>query len=188
MGKSGYFGNIFTTDITVNGSLSAVGVSSPGFTIAGSQTTIQQLTVQGGGFTSASDLDLGLKNISGAAATFTNLTGTLLTASQTNVTRVGTLANLSIAGNLISVANLTVNGTWGHAAITGNVYANNVAITNNLAANWGSITANLSSQHIESGVGTFANVTVQSYPSNYHVPSKGYVNSTAVAFAVGLGL
>jgi hypothetical protein len=93
---------------------------------------------------------------------------------------------LTTSGN-VTAANLTVYGTWGHANIGGNVYANNVSITNNLSANWGSVTANLYSQHINSGVGTFANVTVQSFPSNYHVPSKGYVNSTAVAFAIGLG-
>jgi hypothetical protein len=187
VGKTGFFGNLNTYNITINGKVSSSGaLEAPSTSITG-EADVGKLTVGGGGFTTASDIDAGLKNVSGAGAIFTNLTGTLQTASQTNITRVGTLANLTIGGNIISVSNITVDGTWGHAAITGNVYANNVAITNNLKANWGSVTANLYSQHIESGVGTFANVTVQSYPSNFHVPSKGYVNSTAVAFAIGLG-
>jgi hypothetical protein len=186
VGKTGFFGNLSTYNITVNGKVSSSGaLEAPSTSIQG-EAAVGKLTVGASGFTSASDIDLGTKSISGAAATFTNLTGTLLTASQTNITQVGTLTALATSGN-ITAANLVVYGSWGHANIGGNVYANNVSITNNLAAYWGSITANLSSRNINSGVGTFANITVQSFPSNYHVPSKGYVNSTAVAFAIGLG-
>ena len=106
--------------------------------------------------------------------------------AQSNITSVGVLTALDTSGN-VTAANLTVYGTWGHANIGGNIYANNISVVTNLAAGWGRVTGNLYAGNINATVGTFTNATVSTFPSNYHVPNKGYVNSVAVAFAVALG-
>ncbi len=45
-------------------------------------------------------------NISGVGATFTNITGTLQTAAQTNITSVGTLGSLTVSGNINANGNI----------------------------------------------------------------------------------
>jgi hypothetical protein len=98
-----------------------------------------------------------------------------------------TSANV-VTGNVRASGNITsVNLLTGSIAVSSNLSANNASFTTNLAAGWGSIAGNLYSRHLNAGVGTFSNVTVQDIPSNYHVTNKGYVNSLVVAFAIGLG-
>jgi hypothetical protein len=121
-------------------------------------------------------------NISGFKATFSQVTGTLQTNAQPYITSIGTLNVLSTTGNVTSA-----NVTTGNISLTGNISANNVSVTTNLKAAWSEVTGNMYSLNVNAGVGTFANATVQDVPSNYHVTNKGYVNSTVVAFAIGLG-
>jgi hypothetical protein len=68
-------------------------------------------------------------NVSGTTGTFTNVAGTLTTASQTNITSVGTLGALSVTGN-ITGGNLLINTD---AVITGNltVQGNTTTINSN---------------------------------------------------------
>ena len=49
-------------------------------------------------------------NVSGTAGTFTNVTGTLQTAAQTNITSVGTLTGLTINNATIAITNGGANG------------------------------------------------------------------------------
>jgi hypothetical protein len=58
-------------------------------------------------------------NISGTIATFSNITGTVITAAQPYVTSVGTLTGLSVSGNT----------TVGNAITTGSYFGNVVADT-----------------------------------------------------------
>jgi hypothetical protein len=89
-------------------------------------------------------------NITGGNLSGANLTGTLLTASQLNITSVGTLGSLSIIGtvtggniatagtvsatsNITTAGNLSVTGnvtTSGLISATGNITGNNVNIGN----------------------------------------------------------
>jgi hypothetical protein len=87
-------------------------------------------------------------NVAAAQGTFTNVQGTLLTASQTNITAVGTLGSLAVTGNITadnvsatkgtfsdiegnlsttSQTNITAVGTLGSLAVTGNITAGNVS-------------------------------------------------------------
>lgn len=88
-------------------------------------------------------------NITGTTASFTNISGTLLTANQPNITSVGTLVALSVTGNVaagnISAStlsgslsgtvltsaqpNITSVGTLISLSVTGNVQAGNVIAT-----------------------------------------------------------
>lgn len=82
-------------------------------------------------------------NVDGTRANFTNLVGTLETASQTNITSVGTLGSLTVTGNVsagnlsgtnitgtlatASQTNITSVGTLGSLAVTGNVTGGNIS-------------------------------------------------------------
>jgi hypothetical protein len=88
-------------------------------------------------------------NITGTTASFTNVSGTLLTANQPNITSVGTLVALSVTGNVaagnVSAAtlngslsgvvltpaqpNITSVGSLTSLVVTGNVQAGNVSAT-----------------------------------------------------------
>ena len=188
--KNAYIGNIFTYSLSATTAIGAASLNSTTATFTG-MTRTGDLEVTGSGTmtgnvfvgnASALSTNNTKRNVAAYFGYFQEVNGTLQTAAQPNVTSLGILTLLSTTGNVTS-ANLTT----GNITASGNLFANNVGITTNLTAGWGRIAGNLYSQNINSGVGTFANATVQSYPSNYHVVPKGYVNSVAVAFAVALG-
>jgi hypothetical protein len=185
--KNAYIGNTYTYSLNATSTVgaSAFNATTATFTgltrtgdleVTGNTSTTANLTV--GSFASA--------NIAVNKVTGNILVGRLNTNAQPDITSVGTLTALTTSGN-VTAANLTVYGTRGHANIGGNIYANNISVVTNLAAGWGSVTGNLYAGNISTTTGTFTNATVSTYPSNYHVPNKGYVNSVAVAFAVALG-
>ena len=78
-----------------------------------------------------------------------NLTGTIRTAAQPNITSVGTLSALAVTGTAtagaftttgtVTAATIAANLTASSAAVTGNITANNMNITYNVSA--GNITA-----------------------------------------------
>jgi len=84
-------------------------------------------------------------NIGGTNAVFTNLTGTLTTAAQPNVTSVGTLTSLTVTGNIAggnvsgtlltgtlataAQPNVTSVGTLTSLTVTGNIAGGNVSGT-----------------------------------------------------------
>ena len=84
----------------------------------GNLTTTGSLSVTGtgniGGNLTAANLTVGTGtggNITGANLVSANFfTGTLTTASQPNITTVGTLTNLAVSGNAVISGNLTVDG------------------------------------------------------------------------------
>jgi hypothetical protein len=99
------------------------------------------------------DLDLQLSNIanvinitatgdvSAGNVTVTNVTGTMLTASQPNITGLGTLGSLTVTGN-ISAGNLSVSGIESVGTLTIN---NDATIVGNLTVQGNTITANVTS-------------------------------------------
>jgi hypothetical protein len=88
-------------------------VSSQGNVIGGNLVTGGQVSATG--------------NITGGNLTVTNVTGTLTTASQNNITSVGTLTSLSVTGNVNS-GDLTSSNvyTGGVVSATGNVRGGNL--------------------------------------------------------------
>jgi hypothetical protein len=91
-----------------------------------------------------------IRNLNATALTATNLTGTLQTSSQPNITSVGTLNSLSLSGALSGVTTISASGIVsitntttstnatsgaliisGGLGIAGNIYTNGVLVTNN---------------------------------------------------------
>lgn len=65
---------------------------------------------------------IGINSLTSANVVATNLTGTIQTASQPQITHIGTLTNLTMAGNISNAVNITMSGS-----LTG---ATNVSATN----------------------------------------------------------
>ena len=167
------------TSVGTLGNLDVAGtITANAFTFAsiGASFTISNLVVT----------DFGTINtLIGNSATFGNITGTLLTNSQPNITSVGTLDALSVTGN-VSTGNVSgATGTFtdvtvsdalavlGNAAV-GNITANTGTFTNvvgTLLTNSQpfiteigtlpslTVTGNISSGNISGNTGSFANVT-----------------------------
>lgn len=188
---------VITGGLGIGGSTYASGLFAKNFTsetsIAGATLTIGGLTqlqaavetgnVTTSGFNNTSG-NLTAGNIAGATGAFTNVAGTLRTNAQPFVNSLGTLTNLSVAGN-ISAANLTL--TWGNltaanASLSGKLTTANLVVTANTT-----IEANLTVGNVISGIGTFSNLTVTTIPTPKSVTTKEYVTATVVGFAIGLG-
>ena len=129
-GGVGVAGNVYTGGI--------VDITS---TAASTSTSTGALIVDGGAGIAG--------NVNAGNVTATNLTGTLLTAAQTNITSVGTLGSLSVTGN-VSAANLVSSfGLWGtvrtaaQSSITSVGTLTSLAVSNGLAATF-AVTANSS--------------------------------------------
>lgn len=184
------FGDLAAGNVTVTYNLSGAAVTS-GTGVFTSEVSTGPLTINGAstatgniivGNVSAATTNATQRNVAAYYGYFQSLNGTLQTASQPNITQVGTLISLGITGNVSSA-----NVVTGNIKASANITANNASITTNLKAGWGEVSGNLYSRHVNAGVGTFANATVQDVPSNYHVTNKNYVNSTIIGFAIGLG-
>ena len=128
-------GNITANEFITGGVVTALGnviggnlntgglVSATGNVIGGNLSTSGSLSVTG----NANVLNIGANN-----GIFTSISGTLTTASQPNVTGLGTLSNLSVSGNA-TITNLSVTGNLNAGDITVGAIANgnsNVDITN----------------------------------------------------------
>jgi hypothetical protein len=135
--------------------------------------------------TNSTSGNLTAANVAASKGTFSQLSGSLLTNAQPFVTSLGTLANLAVTGN-ISAANITL--TWGQLSATRAVITGNATVGSNLLVTGSAaVTGNLATRHIDSGIGTFANITVTSIPTVKSVTTREYVTSTVVGFAIGLG-
>jgi hypothetical protein len=189
--KNAFIGNINTYNMTATGAVGATVLNSGTGNFTGAVGT-GALSVTGtaaatGNISAGSLVANNKRSVTAAFGTFSEVTGTLQTASQPNITEVGTLVSLSTAGNL-SAANISLSG-WGNILaaninLTGSITATgNIQSHSNVLAQSGNVWA----KNVVSEVGTFANITVDSIPSNYHVTNKGYVNTLVVAFAIGLG-
>jgi hypothetical protein len=74
------------------------------------------------GYVSANDVSA-TGNVSAVHGVFTDITGSLLTASQTNITTIGTLTGLTVTG-ATTVGNITANGITVHDLNTTNANVN----------------------------------------------------------------
>lgn len=135
-------------------------------------------------------------NVSGETGAFTNVGGTLTTASQTNITSVGTLGSLGVTGNA-NVGNISATNGVFSGAVTGitTIDASGNANVGNLGTN-GNITAGYfigngsqltgviaSSANAETLTGTFlANNVVTS-----NLTTVGTLNSLSVTGNANVG-
>jgi Major tropism determinant N-terminal domain len=167
------------TGVTISSlpSLSVTGnIIGGNISVNGSQTTIGNIV---GGNINTAGLINASGNITGGNLRGTNLTGTLTTASQPNITDVGTLNSLSVSGNItsgyvnatghtgtsvsvtgsitgaslvgtISTAsqpNITAVGTLGSLSVSGAIAAGNISIANQTGTT-ASLTGNVTGGNI----------------------------------------
>jgi hypothetical protein len=106
------------------------------------------------------------------------LTGTLTTASQPNITSTGTLASLSVTGNITS-GNLSTTGniTSGNLSTTGNINSGNLiasylSVTGNISSGNLSTSGNVSSGNVSSG-----NLSITGNISSGNLSASGNINS-----------
>jgi hypothetical protein len=116
-------------------------------------------------------------NVTGTYGNFTFVTGTLTTASQPNITTVGTLSTLTVTGNIDS----------GNITTTGTVVADSL-VANVLNVDHGTVTANLSTGNISGATGTFTNVRGALLDaSQTNITAVGTLGSLAVTGNVTTG-
>jgi hypothetical protein len=164
-GTVGYFANLRATNFsTANAQITGGNITGIGLE---GVTTLQ-----------ATNFSTANAQIAGGNITVTNVTGTLQTAGQPNITAVGTLSNVTVTGNITNTAGNLITA----AVYTNNYrYANGAAFISTILANTTEITANLSSGIVGLTL-TTTGVTAGNYGSATSIPtivvdSKGRVTS-----------
>ena len=115
-------------------------------------------------------------NIYAGNVTSTNLTGTLTTAAQTNITSVGTLSSLTVSGNIIAQSSVVptsnIAGNIGYANRWWSaVYANTINATN---LNGTILTAN------QPNIANLGNISVYSISVGGNVVIGGNINGSTI--------
>jgi cytoskeletal protein CcmA (bactofilin family) len=180
--KNSYLTDVFAKSLTVAENITTTSFNSAGGIFTGDVAT-GALSVAG---THTVTGNISGANMSANTAVFTNVQGRIITNAQPFITSLGTLTELSTTGN-IEAANLTLSGVGKLTAVEASL-SGAITVAGNIesAAN-AVIAGNITGQNISAGIGNFDSATVNNIPSNFHVTNKGYVNSTVVAFALGLG-
>jgi hypothetical protein len=115
-------GNLTSGNIITGGLITATGDITGGNLVTGGVVSATG-NVSGGNLTTGGALSVtgnaNVGNIGAAAGVFTTVAGSLTTASQPNITSLGTLVSLSVSGN----ANIGNIGTAGIVSATGNITA-----------------------------------------------------------------
>ena len=122
----------FTGNISANGNINANG------NIIGDNAT----NISGINSVTATNF---FGNISGVGATFTNITGTLQTASQTNITSVGTLGALTVSGNINANGNIVGDNSTnisGINSVTATSFFGDGSGLSNVGVDTGTVSAN----------------------------------------------
>jgi hypothetical protein len=188
---SAYLSSLFARQATIELSLSAATLTVGGVVQLQSQVTTGDLATTGtydatGNITAGSTSDIARKrSVASHFGLFSEVTGTLQTAAQPNITSTGTLASLAVTGN-ISAANITL--TWGQVTASKAVISGNVQVGSNLIVQGAtSLAGNISAGNVSANIGSFATLTVNTIPTVKSVTTKEYVTATVVGFAIGLG-
>jgi hypothetical protein len=180
--KNSYLTDVFAKSLTVAENITTTSFNSAGGIFTGDVAT-GALSVAG---TLAVTGNISGANMSANTAVFTNVQGSIITNAQPFITSLGTLTELSTTGN-IEAANLTLSGLGKLTAVEVSLSGAITVAGNIESAASAVIAGNITGQNISAGIGNFDSATVNNIPSNFHVTNKGYVNSTVVAFALGLG-
>jgi cytoskeletal protein CcmA (bactofilin family) len=180
--KNSYLTDVFAKSLTVAENITTTSFNSAGGIFTGDVAT-GALSVAG---TLAVTGNISGANMSANTAVFTNLQGSIITNAQPFITSLGTLTELSTTGN-IEAANITLSGLGKLTAVEASLSGAITVAGNIESAASAVIAGNITGQNISAGIGNFDSATVNNIPSNFHVTNKGYVNSTVVAFALGLG-
>lgn len=188
-----FIGNTSTFNLSATGAIGAAALNSgsgtfTGAVSTGALTTTGSATVTGNvtvGNASPLSTNSTKRNVAAFFGHFQEVNGTLQTAAQPNITSLGSLTSLATTGN-ITAANLVLTN-WGNITAANATFSGRTITGNLQVANAVSAGGNVTASNVVAQIGTYANLTVQDIPSNFHVTTKGYVNSLVVAFAIGLG-
>ena len=206
-------GNLGATGLvatTISGSLTTN--AQPNITSVGTLSSVSATgNITGGNLTTGGVLSVtgnaNVGNIGASGGVFTTISGSLLTASQPNITSVGTLSGLAIGGNIIPNANVTydlgnstnrfkdiylsnstiylgnttLSATGDDFTITGNLSANNANLGNSAIANYVTGTLMTNAQPHVTSLGT---LTGLSLTGNLTSTANIYANS----FTIGASL
>lgn len=152
VGATGAFTNVAGTlqtaaqpNITSVGTLASLDVTG---NVTAGNVSATQFNGNIVGTTGTLSGNLSTNNVSGYTGHFTNVTGTLQTAAQPNVTSVGTLTGLTVTGNITATE---INGKL-HGNVTGQtgMFSSNVTTQGYMAFG-------LNSELLQSGVAAFVN-------------------------------
>jgi hypothetical protein len=159
-------GNITGGNLSVIGTITAAGINTGSSPISTTGNVVGGNILTGGTVSATG-------NITGGNVSATNLTGTLLTAAQTNITSVGTLTSLN-SGVISSSGNVTGANllTAGLISSTGNITGGNVSATNLTGTLTTAAQTNITS------VGTLTALSVTGTVQGGNVSTAGTVSAT----------
>jgi hypothetical protein len=126
----------------------------------------------------------GALNIGGSISATGNITGTLATASQPNITSVGTLTNLSVSGNIngtlatASQPNITSVGTLTNLSVSGNINGTLATASQPNITSVGTLTSLSVSGNITGTLATASQPNITSVGILTSLTSSGAVNIT----------
>jgi hypothetical protein len=179
---SGLLTTAAQTNITSVGTLTSLAVTG---NVSGGNLSTASVVIGNGPISGVTTISAsGNANVGNLGATnvvATNLTGTLQTAAQTNITSVGTLSALTVTGN-VSGGNLSVTGnvsggnltTGGLISATGNITGGNLSGTNIVGTLTTAAQTNITS------VGTLSALTVTGNVSGGNLITAGLVSLSSI--------
>ena len=212
VGNIGATAGVFTNSVTITGNVSAGNISTTGILSVTGNANVGNIgagaAVLAGPLSGATTINASgnanVGNLGAARGVFTTVVGNLETASQPNITVVGTLTGLTVSGNVIGQANLLVtsnitagniNSVSGILSVTGNANVGNIgagaavlagplsgATTINASGN-----ANVGNLGATAGVFT-GNVNITGNTSAGNITATGILSVTGSANTGNLGV
>ena len=183
-------GNLLTNgNIVDTGAISIVTAASGNVNLAPNGTNTLVVTTTGANITGTFNAtgNANVSNLGAATVVATTLTGTLSTASQPNITSVGTLGSLTVTAN-VAGGNLT---TVGQVVATGNITGGNLSIVNDVTISGNlsvtgnaTLSGNILGDRIQNGS---TSIDIQTPSGNANISISGTSN-VAVFSATGANI
>jgi len=184
-------GNVSTAGlITATGNVTGGNVITGGL-ITATSTITSSANITGGNVLTGGLISAG-GNVNAANVIATNLTGTLTTAAQTNITLLGTLSSLSVAGNVqggnlrtVGLISAAGNVLGGNLVAGANVEAGNILTTGTVSATGNVTGGNVNTSALRSGAGALTistgsgAINLQPAGGNVVLSANTYINNVA---------
>lgn len=175
-------GNLGTTLLNVTSNANVGNLGTAGLIVATGNITGGNLNTAGA-LSVTGNANVG--NIGAAAGVFTTVAGSLVTASQPNITSVGTLTSLAVTGNITSGNVYANSGTIGAANLTGTLTTNaqpnitSVGTLTSLGVS-GAVTASTLVSNVATGTAPLT-VTSTTQVANLNVATAGTAGTVTTA-------
>ena len=191
-------GNVIGGNIITGGAVSAIGlISATGNVIGGNVSTGGNLSVAGfgnitgnviGGNINSQGVVSASGNIIGGNLSVTNIAGTLTTATQTNITSLGTLNSLAVSANIDGGNLRTAGQVSAGGNITGSFFLGNGSQLTGIASSYGNanVAANLAA-FANNPISTTGNITAGNLITSGSVGNIIGANYVTANYFVGNG-